>query len=203
MKKVIRGYAGYIFETVNKYLEIFFKPKLTVVDLINIKHGHDSARMFVLYDAINVLVSIETEALLDPNFNLKNELRETNKKYRQRTRGMTKQEMRNERLRDNSFAFLYYKKRILQNYEEYTNYGKITEPLLVSPMEIKEEEIVNPTVVHKRNPGEIISKHEKPKKRESIMTENDRILLGLVPNQPKSKKKLTIRKTSNSKTRRK
>lgn len=35
LTSVIRGYAGYIVQTVNKYLEIFYKPKLTVAQIIH------------------------------------------------------------------------------------------------------------------------------------------------------------------------
>ena len=42
-------------------------------------------------------------------------------------------------------VFLYYRKRILQNYEEYNNYGKISEPVADSPLELMRETMkVNP-----------------------------------------------------------
>jgi len=155
LKKVIRGYAGYIVENVNKYLEIFFKPKLTIIDILNFSKKGNFRKLAVLNTAINVLVMIETEILLDPNFNLKRELKEAKKIYSDKLKvifkdkQITKDEERVYRFFDKKLAYAYYKKRILQNYEEYSNYGKITEPILDSPFEIKEGEIVNPNVIKK------------------------------------------------------
>jgi len=149
LKKVIRGYAGYIFETVNKYLEIFFKPKLTIVDVLDFTKKLDIRRISVLDQAINILVMVETTVLLDPNFNLEKELKEAKKIYKDKTKGMTKEQARLLRNVDKELAAAYYKKRILQNYEEYTNYGKITETILDSPLEIKPEEIVNTNIIKK------------------------------------------------------
>jgi hypothetical protein len=152
LKKVVRGYAGYIYETVNNYLKIFFKPTVTLVDVIDFTKKNDLKRISVLDDAIQVLVTIETMALLDPNFNLEKELKEVKKAYKIKTKnkGLTKEHERILRKIDKNFAFLYYKKRILQNYEEYSNYGKITDPILdESTLEIKEEEVVNPNIITK------------------------------------------------------
>jgi hypothetical protein len=45
LRKVIRGYTGYLVETVNKYLEIFFKPKITVVDIVNFTNNFKIVNM--------------------------------------------------------------------------------------------------------------------------------------------------------------
>jgi len=78
LRKIIRGYTGYIFETVNTYLEIFFKPKLTIFDLIDFTKS-DNYKITKIEDALRILVSIESKALLDPNFNLKKKQRQTKK----------------------------------------------------------------------------------------------------------------------------
>ena len=168
LKKVIRGYAGYIFETTNKYLEIFFKPKLTVVDILNFQKNGEMRRSNRLYNALIVLVKIESAALLDPDFNLEKELKKVKKTYREKTKGMTEEEARKERNTNRELSLLYYKKRILQNYEEYSNYGKITEPILESPLEIKREEIVNPTIINK---GKLTKKNKTISTREKKTTQ--------------------------------
>ena len=153
LRKVIRGYTGYLVETVNKYLEIFFKPKITVADIIDIRKtyllNNNLNKLNTLGDAMAVLVNIESEALLDENFDLKKELKKTMKEYRNITKGMTKEEQKTKRNSNKEMRFLYFRKRILQNYEEYNKHGKITEPLIDSPLEIKRETMINPDMIKK------------------------------------------------------
>jgi hypothetical protein len=149
LRKVIRGYAGYLVETVNKYLEIFFKPKITVVDIVNFTNNYKIVKLHTLGEAITVLVNIESEALLDENFDLKKELKKTMKEYRNITKGMTKEQQSAKRPFNKEMRFLYFRKRILQNYEEYNKHGKITEPLIDSPFEIKRETMINPDIIKK------------------------------------------------------
>lgn len=160
LRKVIRGYAGYLVETVNKYLEIFFKPKITVVDIVNFTNNSKIIKLNTLGDAMGVLVNIESEALLDENFDLKKELKKTMKEYRNITKGMTKEQQSRNRPFNKEMRLLYFRKRILQNYEEYSKHGKITEPLIDSPFEIKRETIVNPNVNKK---GHIYEEKERQK----------------------------------------
>ena len=149
LRRVIRGYTGYLGETVNKYLEIFFKPKITVADIIYFHKSYQYNRMKNLADAMAVLVNIESEALLDENFDLKKELKKTMKEYRNITKGMTKEQQSAKRALNKEMKLLYFRKRILQNYEEYNNHGKITEPLIDSPFEIKRETMINPDILKK------------------------------------------------------
>ena len=149
LRKVIRGYAGYLVETVNKYLEIFFKPKITVVDIVNFTNNSKIIKLHTLGDAMVVLVNIESEALLDENFDVKKELKKTMKEYRNITKGMTKEQQSAKRPFNKEMRFLYFRKRILQNYEEYNKHGKITEPLIDSPFEIKRETMINPDMIKK------------------------------------------------------
>jgi hypothetical protein len=157
--KVIRGYAGYILENVNTYLEIFFKPKITFFDILDI---YKNAREDELIDfkfnkikrVLEILVNIEARALLDPDFNLKKELKQVSQQYKEKTKGMTKEQIKIARHRTYLLSEIYYTKRILQNYEEYNKHGKITEPIFDSLDEIREEEIVN-TNVTKRIPFQL------------------------------------------------
>ena len=153
LRKIIRGYTGYIFETVNTYLEIFFRPKITIFDLISFTKS-DNSKIIKIENALRILVSIESKALLDPDFNLKEELRQANQEYKEKTKGMTKEEAKVARHKNFVISLVYYKKRILQNYEEYSNYGKISEPILDSPLEIRKEEMINPDIITKRIPVE-------------------------------------------------
>jgi len=190
LKRVIRGYTGYIVQTVNKYLEIFFKPKLQVVDVINFSKSFQISKINKLRDALKVLVMLESIALLDQNFNLEKELKAAKKIYKEKTKGMTEEEARKARVNDKLLAFLYYKKRILQNYEEYNKYGKITEPILDSPLEIKQEDMVNKDVIKKGRPEEIKEEFE-------LIQEENR------EKKKTSPKSLKVKKTSpNAKTKR-
>ena len=45
---------------------------------------------------------------------------------------------------------LYYRKRILQNYEEYSNYGKISVSIADSPLELMKDTMTNHFVITKR-----------------------------------------------------
>ena len=162
LRKVIRGYTGYLVETVNKYLEIFFKPKITVVDILGFTSRYTVIKLKTLGDAMEVLVNIESEALLDENFDLKKELKKTMKEYRNITKGMTKEQQSRNRPFNKEMRFLYFRKRILQNYEEYNKHGKITEPLLDSPFEIKRETIVNPNIIKKGRLHDAYNREQDP-----------------------------------------
>ena len=147
--KVVRGYVGYIFETVNIYLEIFFKPKITILDILDIfnNKGPSDVKILKIKRALEILVKIEARALLDPDFNLKKELKEINQKYKEKMKDIPKKELKI--AKHYYFPEIYYKKRILENYEEYNKHGKITEPIFESPDEIIRERIVNPDITKK------------------------------------------------------
>jgi hypothetical protein len=91
------------------------------------------------------LVELESEILLDDDYNLDADLSRVKKLYKNATKDMSIEEQRAAREKDQDLRFLYYRKRILQNYEEYNNYGKISEPLADSPLELMRETMkVNP-----------------------------------------------------------
>ena len=155
LKSVIRGYSGNIVLTVNKYLEIFYKPKITVTDLLRFHKEYKFDKKTILRESLSVLLMLESTVFIQPNFNLEKELKDAKKQYKEKSKGMTEDEARKARRFDKLLAALYYKKRILQNYEEYNNNGKITEPIFESPLEIREHEIVNRQVIKKGTPEEV------------------------------------------------
>ena len=63
---------------------------------------------------------------------------------------MTVEQQRAVRAKSEGIRFLYYQKRILQNYEEYSNYGKISEPLADSPLELMKDTMTNMSVLQKK-----------------------------------------------------
>ena len=151
LKKVIRGYSGYIVETVNIYLKIFFKPTYTVLDIIDFTKKHASSTKYgTLMHVIRILLDLEAEILLDDDYDLEAELSRVKRMYKRSTKGMTVEQQRAVRAKSEGIRFLYYQKRILQNYEEYSNYGKISEPLADSPLELMKDTMTNQSVLNKR-----------------------------------------------------
>ena len=151
LKKVIRGYSGYIVETVNIYLKIFFKPTYTVLDIIDFTKKHASSTKYgTLMHVIRILLDLEAEILLDDDYDLEAELSRVKRMYKRSTKGMTVEQQRAVRAKSEGIRFLYYQKRILQNYEEYSNYGKISEPLADSPLELMKDTMTNQAVLNKR-----------------------------------------------------
>jgi hypothetical protein len=151
LKKVIRGYSGYIVETVNIYLKIFFKPTYTVLDIIDFTKKHATSTKYdTLMHVIRILLDLEAEILLDDDYDLEAELSRVKRMYKRSTKGMTVEQQRAVREKSEGIRFLYYQKRILQNYEEYSNYGKISEPLADSPLELMKDTMTNKSVLDKR-----------------------------------------------------
>lgn len=151
LKKVIRGYSGYIVETVNIYLKIFFKPTYTVLDIIDFTRKQASSTKYdTLMHVIRILLDLEAEILLDDDYDLEAELSRVKRMYKRSTKGMTVEQQRAVRAKSEGIRFLYYQKRILQNYEEYSNYGKISEPLADSPLELMKDTMTNMSVINKR-----------------------------------------------------
>lgn len=133
LRKIIRGYTGYITETINRYLEIFFKPKITILDLLSEKHY--SHRISKILKTLYILVELEMRILSDPDFDVKKELYRTKKYYKILTKKYTKNGTKAEQRKahysmgDYEYLHLYLYKRVLQNYEEYNNAGTISEPI--------------------------------------------------------------------------
>ena len=150
LRKIIRGYSGYIVESINTYLKIFFKPTYTVLDVIGFTKKLIRKKYDTFRDVIKMLIDLESEILLDDDYDLEAELSRVKKLYNKATKGMTIEKQREERDGDKVLRFLYYRIRILQNYEEYSNYGKISEPLADSPLELMQDTMTDHPVLIKR-----------------------------------------------------
>lgn len=171
LKGVIRGYAGYISQQVNLYLSVFFKHKITVKELLDNPYSMKNA---IVNNVLNVLVDLETYITMNPDFDLKKELKKSMKEYRDLTKGKTKEEqiaMRRGSHIDKKVQNAYYKKRILQNFEEYKSLGRVTsDPVFDSPEEIDREQIKNLDVIKKGLGHEMVAE-ERKKREEELMKE--------------------------------
>jgi len=150
LRKIIRGYSGYIVESINTYLKIFFKPTYTVIDVIGFTKKLIRKKYDTFRDVIKMLINLESEILLNDDYDLEAELSRVKKLYKTATKGMTIEKQREERDNDEALRFLYYRKRILQNYEEYSNYGKISESIADSPLELIEDTMTDHYVLEKK-----------------------------------------------------
>ena len=171
LKGVIRGYAGYITQQVNTYLSIFFKPNVTVGQLLATINTTSSQSVFIIEDALKVLVELETYIAMNPDFDLRKELKKAMKEYRDLTKGKTKEQQIQMRRGRNSIKRVenaYYKKRILQNYEEYKRIGRVSDPVFDSPEEISREKIKNLDVLKKGLLHEKVAE-DKRKMEEEMM----------------------------------
>jgi len=88
------------------------------------------------------------------------------KEYKKETLGKSKDEQREIRKNNESLRTLYYKKRILQNYEEYKRIGHISEPVFDSPEDIREEDIKDLTIIEKGHLHELVTKQKQQRQEE-------------------------------------
>jgi hypothetical protein len=172
LKRIIRGYSGFIVQTVDVYLSIFFKQKITVSQLIA---NQQTTQNLTVLNVLNVLVDLEVYISMNPDFNLKKELKKAMKEYRDLTKGKTKQEqiqMRRGTNIDKNVQSAYYKKRILQNFEEYKRVGRVTsDPVFDSPQEITRDKIKNLDVLKTGLLHERIEE-QKRKRQEELMNQD-------------------------------
>jgi hypothetical protein len=168
LRSVIRGYAGYIYQNVDRYLEIFFKPRIRLVDLVGRENYMKNAvKIYRLMEVTGLLIDLEIKIVSDTSFNYKKELKSIMKEYKKETLGKSKDEQREMRKNNKELRQLYYKKRILQNYEEYKRDGRISEPVFDSPEDIREEDIKDLTIIEKGHLHELVAK-EKQKYQEEL-----------------------------------
>jgi len=172
LKSVIRGYAGYIMQKIDIYLSIFFKPDVTAKELIDNPY---SIQHSTVHEAIEVLVNLETYLTMNPDIDIKKELKQAMKEYRNLTKGKSKEEQVEMRRGFRSLKNVrdaYYKKRILQNFEEYKRVGRVTsDPIFDSPEEIDRAKIKNLTILEKGLLHEKINE-EKMKRQEELMKQD-------------------------------
>jgi len=167
LKSVIRGYAGYIYQNVDRYLEIFFKPRIRLGEIIGREnYMMNQIKIHRLNEVTNLLIDLEIKIASDASFDYKKELKSIMKEYKKETLGKSKDEQREMRKNNKELRQLYYKKRILQNYEEYKRDGRISEPVFDSPEDIKEEDIKDLTIIEKGHLHELVSKQKQKYKEE-------------------------------------
>jgi hypothetical protein len=183
LKRVIRGYSGYIYETFEKYLSVFFKRKLTVDDIIEMTIKGDKQRLDKISEVLDVLILLEMKIMSDPEFNLKVELKNTKKELYNLTKGKPKEEIKRTISLNPKLRYLYFKKRILQNFEEYNNYDKVTSPILDSPLEINKNDIINFNLLKKKiinNPtieeNKLLTEKNEDKKRQKKTKKTSNLL---------------------------
>ena len=170
LKQVIRGYSGYIAEIIDKYLEIFFKPKISITELIN-SYKQFSPRNTTINQTVQIISELELKIMYDPEFNLKKELSKVKKEYKKQTKLLTKNGTKEEQriaqfdYRNPEYRNLYLLKRVLQNYEEYNNTGRVSDPIFDSSEVISADKIVNLNVkTRKQKSSSTVKSHSKTKK---------------------------------------
>ena len=172
LKRVIRGYAGFIIQKVDVYLSIFFKRKLSIPELIA---NPLTMQNVVVSDVLRVLVDLEMYISMNPDFDLKKELKKAMKEYRDLTKGKTKEEqiqMRRGSYSNKQVQKAYYKKRILQNFEEYKRVGRVTsDPVFDSPEDISKDKIKNLDILKTGLLHEKVEEHKR-KRQEELMKQD-------------------------------
>jgi len=167
LKGVIRGYAGYIYQNVDRYLEIFFKPRIRLGEIIGREnYMKNQLKIHRLNEVTNLLIDLEIKIASDTSFNYKKELKSIMKEYKKATFGKSKDEQREMRKSNKELRQLYYKKRILQNYEEFKRDGRISEPVFDSPEDIRDEDIKDLTIIEKGHLHELAAKEKQKYKEE-------------------------------------
>ena len=167
LKRVIRGYAGYIYQNVDRYLEIFFKPRIRLGEIIGREnYMKNQLKIHRLNEVTNLLIDLEIKIASDASFDYKKELKSIMKEYKKETLGKSKDEQREMRKNNKELRQLYYKKRILQNYEEFKRDGRISEPVFDSPEDIKDEDIKDLTIIEKGHLHELVAKQKQKYKEE-------------------------------------
>ena len=119
-----------------------------------------------LNEVTNLLIDLEIKISSDASFDYKKELKSIMKEYKKETLGKSKDEQRDMRKNNRELRQLYYKKRILQNYEEFKRDGRISEPVFDSPEDIREEDIKDLTIIEKGHLHELVAKEKQKYKEE-------------------------------------
>lgn len=130
LKKVVRGYAGMIYEKFTKMLSVFFKEKVTIDmlrDLIRSKNILDRAKVGKTRVILNMLIDLEIKKL-DPTFDSKTEMKNIKNSIKMMMpKNYTRKDRKEKEKVDENFLKLVWKKKILKNYDEF---NKMVTPLL-------------------------------------------------------------------------
>jgi hypothetical protein len=114
LRKVIRGYTGFIDEKVNKYLSLILGETITT-DKINELYDDYEVQypeVEIIRKSLLELIKLETYMLTDKDFKLENELL------------IVKNELK-KRGKKNDIELLL-KKKVLENYENFNNYTPVS-----------------------------------------------------------------------------
>ena len=69
LRSVIRGYAGYIYQNVDRYLEIFFKPRIRLIDLVGRQnYMTNTLKIHRINEVTDLLIGLEMKIVSDPTF---------------------------------------------------------------------------------------------------------------------------------------
>ena len=153
LKKVIRGYAGLVYEKFTKMLSVFFKEKVTI-DMITLlrksKNISDRIKVKKTQTVLNFLIDLEIKKL-DPTFDSKTEMKNIKNVIKMMMpNNYTRKDRKEKEKVDEIFKKLVWKKKILQNYDEF---NEMVTPLLEDKMTMV------PVVQDRRNiENEIITK---------------------------------------------
>jgi len=154
LKKVIRGYAGVIYEKFTKMLSVFFKEKVTI-GMINVlrnsKTISDRIKAKKAQTVLNMLIDLEIKKL-DPTFDSKTEMKNIKAVIKMMMpNNYTRKDRKEKEKVDEIFKNLVWKKKILQNYDEFNQ--------MVSPLLDEDKMTINPGVRdRKKVESEIITK---------------------------------------------
>jgi len=185
LKKVIRGYAGLVYEKFTKMLSVFFKEKVTigmVNDLFNSKKMSDRVKAKKTHTILDMLIDLEIKKL-DPTFDSKTEMKNIKDMIKMMMPNNYTRKDRKEREKvDDIFKKLVWKKKILKNYDEF---NEMVTPLL-------EDKMTMVPVVRDRR---IIENEIMTKVREAQLPKN----VVKIASPPNAKKRKTIKKASSPK----
>jgi hypothetical protein len=185
LKKVIRGYAGLVYEKFTKMLSVFFKEKITIGmirDLFNSKSISDRVKAKKTHTVLNMLIDLEIKKL-DPTFDSKTEMKNIKDAINlMMPQNYTRKDRKEKEKVDEIFKKLVWKKKILQNYDEF---NEMVTPLLEDKMSII------PVVRNRMNmENEILTKIKNAQLPKNVVK---------IPSPPNAKKGKTIKKASSPK----
>jgi len=114
LRKVIRGYNFFIYEKVNKYLEIVLGEKITADNISKMYDDFDNKYLDIdsIRKSLIELIKLETYMITDKSFNLEKEY------------NSIKSELKKKGKKDD--VELLMKKKIMENYDKFNNFTPVT-----------------------------------------------------------------------------
>ena len=189
LKKVIRGYAGLVYEKFTKMLSVFFKEKVTIGmlrDLIQSKNIFDRTKVGKTRFILRMLIDLEIKKI-DPTFDSKTEMKNIKNSIKMMMpKNYTRKDRKEKEKVDENFLKLVWKKKILQNYDEFNE--------MVTPLLDEDKMTMVPVVRDRRNiENEILTKVRNAQIPKNV------VKITSPPNVKKTKTAKTIKKASSPK----